>query len=281
MAERVVVVFGGGGVKGLAHAGAWKAIQEFGIDVAEIVGTSIGSLVGACISGGWTAERLITQAKSLKRQDIVTLNRWAFLLNGISEPSVFRSDAFIQYLDEVLPVTTFDQLGLPLSMNAVHLETGRVDWFGTGGRTDVPIALAVYASCALPLFYPPADIYGELYVDGGVRDALPIQRAAERGADLIIAIDVSAGDVKDSKDTVSKGMVAIHHRVFDIMASSRKRELLDEWTGPELVYVRPRLDGMSTFDFGRTDYFLEEGYRAAREVLAERFGKPADRRSAG
>jgi NTE family protein len=282
MAERVVVVFGGGGVKGLAHAGAWSAIQEFGIEVAEIVGTSIGSLVGACIAGGWSAERLTAQAKALKRQDIVSLNRWAFLLNGISEPSVFRSDAFVQYLDRILPVATFQELGLPVSMNAVHLETGRMDWFGTGGRTDVPVALAVYASCALPLFYPPADIYGELYVDGGVRDTLPIRRAVDRGADMIIAIDVSAGDVKDSKDTVSKGMVAIHHRVFDIMASSRKHEMLDGWDGPELVYVRPRLDGMSTFDFEKTDYFLEEGYRATREVLVSRFGEPsADRRSAG
>jgi NTE family protein len=281
MAERIVVVFGGGGVKGLAHAGAWSAIREFGIDVAEIVGTSIGSLVGACISGGWSAERLTAQAKALRRQDIVSLNRWAFLLNGISEPSVFRSDAFVQYLDRILPVSTFQELGLPLSMNAVHLETGRMDWFGAGGRTDVPVALAVYASCALPLFYPPADIYGERYVDGGVRDTLPIQRAADRGADMIIAIDVSAGDVKDSKDTVSKGMVAIHHRVFDIMASSRKHDMLDAWTGPELVYIRPRLDGVSTFDFERTGYFLEEGYRAARQVLAARFGEPADRRTAG
>jgi NTE family protein len=281
MAERIVVVFGGGGVKGLAHAGAWSAIREFGIDVAEIVGTSIGSLVGACISGGWSAERLTAQAKALRRQDIVSLNRWAFLLNGISEPSVFRSDAFVQYLDRILPVSTFQELGLPLSMNAVHLETGRMDWFGAGGRTDVPVALAVYASCALPLFYPPADIYGERYVDGGVRDTLPIRRAADRGADMIIAIDVSAGDVKDSKDTVSKGMVAIHHRVFDIMASSRKHDMLDAWTGPELVYIRPRLDGVSTFDFERTGYFLEEGYRAARQVLAARFGEPADRRTAG
>jgi len=282
MADRVVVVFGGGGVKGLAHAGAWTAIQEFGIDVAEIVGTSIGALVGACIAGGWSAERLAAQAKALKRQDIVSLNRWAFLLNGISEPSVFRSDAFVQYLDQVLPVTSFSELRLPVSMNAVHLETGRMDWFGAGGRTDVPVALAVYASCALPLFYPPADLYGELYVDGGVRDALPIGRAAQRGADLIIAIDVSAGDVKDSKDTVSKGLVAIHHRVFDIMASSRKHDILDGWAGPELVYIRPRLDGMSTFDFGRTDYFLEEGYRATREVLARRFSEPASGRlSAG
>lgn len=142
-----------------------------------------------------------------------------------------------------------------------------MEWFGAGGRTDVPLSRAVYASCALPVFYPPADLGGKLYVDGGVGDTLAVTRAAERGADLIIAADVGAGPVKDSQDTVSKGMVAIHHRVFDILAYAHKRDVLDNWQGPELIYIRPPLDGVSTFDFTRTEYFLEEGYRAALTAL--------------
>jgi NTE family protein len=258
---------GGGGVKGLAHAGAWRAIVESGLEVAELIGTSIGALVAACVGGGMTWEEQAGRASTQKRPDIVTLNRWAFLLNGISEPSVFRDDAFRTYLADVLPAQAFDDLVLPVSMNAVHLETGRTEWFGVGGRLDVSVADAVYASCALPLFYPPAEIDGELYVDGGVMDPLPVERAAERGADLILAIDVGAGPVKDSKDTVSKGRVAVHHRVFDIMAYSRKRALLDSWSGPPLVYVRPRLDGYSTFDFDNQEYFLQEGHRATREAI--------------
>jgi len=281
MPERVILVLGGGGVKGLAHTGAWRAIEEFGIPVSEIVGTSIGSLVGACIAGGQTSAELLARARALKRQDIVALNRWAFLLNGIGESAVFRSNALQNYLEEALPVERFEQLSMPLSINAVHLETGRMDWFGVDGRTDVTLAQAVYASCALPLFYPPAEIYGETYVDGGVRDALPVERAAERGADLVIAIDLSAGEVMDSKDTISKGLVAIHHRVFDIMVYTRKRDRLLGWKGPELLYVRPRLDGYSTFDFGPTDFFLDEGYRATREILEKRFGEPLPQRSVG
>src|SRR5690606_41105794 len=86
------------------------------------------------------------------------------------------------------------------------------------------------------------------YVDGGVGDALAIDRAAGRDVDLVIAIDVSSGPVKDSLDTVSNGLVAIHHRVFDIMSHARRRERLAAWSGPPLVHVRPRLDGYSTFD---------------------------------
>jgi NTE family protein len=234
------------------------------------VGTSIGALVGAMIAAGEEWSALSLRALALTKQDIVVLNRWALLLNGIRQTSIFRGDTYQAYVRSVLPIEDFDDLRIPLAVNAVQLETGEMEWFGAGGRLDVPLADAIYASCALPVFYPPADIDGRYYVDGGVKDPLPIRRAAARGADRVIAIDVGAGPVKDSKDTLSKGMVAVHHRVFDIMAYERKRYELDRWAGPELIYVRPKLDGLSTFDFTRTQYFLDEGYRAMVEVLEGR-----------
>lgn len=275
---RTILVLGGGGVKGMAHVGAWKAVQEAGIEVAEIVGTSIGALVGACVAGGMGWNDLAPLALRLQKSDIVRLNRWALLINGIRQPSVFHDYTFRNYIRSVLPVTEFADLALPLGMNAVDLETGKMEWFGAGGRMDVPLADAVYASCALPVFYPPAEIDGRHLVDGGVGDSLPVRRAAERGADLVIAVDVGAGEVKDALDTVSKGIVAIQHRVFDILSYARRRQHLDTWEGPPLIYIRPRLDGYSTFDFARTQYFLEEGYRATREALADwsRAAVPAD-----
>src|SRR5690606_33936878 len=172
----------------------------------------------------------------------------------------------------------FADLQIPLGMNAVGREEGKRVWLGAGGMTDAPLADAIYASCALPVFYPPAEIGGRHLVDGGVGDSLPVRRAAERGADLVIAVDVGAGEVKDALDTVSKGIVAIQHRVFDILSYARRRQHLDTWEGPPLIYIRPRLDGYSTFDFARTQYFLEEGYRATREALADwsRAAVPAD-----
>lgn len=267
MVKKTILVLGGGGVKGMTQAGAWRAIQEAGIQVSEIVGTSIGALVGACIAAGQGWSELSEAAVALKKPDIVLLNRWALLLNGIRQPSVFQSEPLLAYIESVLPATRFSELSTPLAMNAVDLESGDVEWFGVGGRTDLPLSHAVYASCALPLFYPPAQIGDRYFVDGGVLDALPIERAAERGADLIIAIDAGAGKVRDSLDTVNNGLVAIHHRVLEIVGWERKRDMLASWQGPPLVYVRPRLDGFSTFDFGRTSYFLEEGYRATKEAL--------------
>lgn len=265
--ERVILVLGGGGVKGLAHIGAWHAVLEAGLPVAEIVGTSIGALVGACIAGGADYERLLSLARGLQKSDIVTLNRWALLFNGIRQASVFQGETFEQFIASVLPASRFSELRMPLSMNAVDLEMGTEEWFGTGGRTDVMLSEAVYASCALPVFYPPALVGGRHYVDGGMLDGLPIRRAAERRADRIVAIDVGAGPVKDALDTVAKGIVAIHHRVTQIMGYERKRITLETWTGPPLTYVRPELDGYSTFDFGSMEYFVAEGYRATRLAL--------------
>lgn len=265
---KTILVLGGGGVKGLTHAGAWRALQDAGIEVSEIVGTSIGALVGACIAGGQGWTELEASAVALKKPDIVLLNRWALLLNGIRQPSIFQSEALENYIERVLLVRDFEDLGLPLSVNAVDLETGEMEWFGAGGRMDVDLAKAVYASCALPLFYPPAQIGDQYFVDGGVVDPLPIERAAERGADLIIAVDAGAGKVREALDTVQNGLVAIHHRVMEIVGWERKQEMLANWKGPRLIYVRPVLDGYSTFDFAQTAYFLEEGYRATSEALA-------------
>src|SRR5690606_1161268 len=268
--ERVILVLGGGGVKGMAHVGAWKALEEAGGEVAEIVGTSIGALVGACIAGGMGWRELAPLAVSLRKRDIVSMNGRSGLLNGIRQQSVFHGERLMEHIRSMLPVERSGELSLPQSMGAVDLDTVGTAVFGAGGRSDVPLADAVYASCALPLFYPPAEIGGQHFVDGGVGDALAVERARDRGADLVVAVDVSAGPVKDSLDTISKGMVAIHHRVFDSMSYSRRPSVLGNSTGPPLLYVRPRLDGISTFDFTRTQYFLEEGYRAMRAAISSR-----------
>lgn len=266
--KRVVVVLGGGGVKGLAHVGAWKAIQEAGIRPAEIVGTSIGAFVGAAVAGGHEWAELAPRALSMVKQDIVVMNRWALLLNGIRQTSLFTATNFQAYIAKILPVTEWSKLTIPLGINAVDLETGETVWFGAGGRTDAALADAVYASCALPVFYPPARIAGGLFVDGGVLDTLPIHRAAERGAELIIAIDATASLDPDAEAAVEKGLVAIHHRVFEIVSRDLRHRRLAEWDGPEMIYVRPKLDGYTTFQFDATQYFLEEGYRATRRALA-------------
>jgi NTE family protein len=265
--SKTILVLGGGGTKGIAHVGAWRAITEAGLAVDEIVGTSIGSLIGSLIAHDMPLDEMERRARLLRKEHIIGVNRWALMFNGIRQKSVFRAYPFRGFLEDVLPVERFDELARPLGVNAVDLETGIAEWFGAGGRNDVPLAQAVYASSALPMFFPPALIDGRHFVDGGVAEVLALPRARERGAGLVIGVDVGAGAAKDALDIVSKGMVAIQHRVMDIVTYTRRQARLQLWSGPRLVYIRPRMDGYSTFDFDAIDYFLEEGYRATREVL--------------
>ena len=267
--DKTVLVLGGGGVKGVVHAGAWRALAERGKSVAEIVGTSIGALVGASIAGGSTPAELAEQARSLSKADIVDINRWALLPMGIRQESIFRGEALREYIERVLPVTEWSELSIPLSINAVDLQTGEIVWFGAGGRTDIPLTEAVYASAALPVFYPPARVNGMHLVDGGVMDTVPITRAADRGATRIIAVQASSGKQKDAADTIDKGLVAIHHRVMDIMAYARREVVEDSWFGPPILKVAPDVSGYSTFDFDAVEFFLEEGYRAMKAALGD------------
>lgn len=267
LGARPWVVLGGGGLKGLAHIGAWQALEEAGVEVSGIVGTSIGALVGACVAGGMGWSEMAPIALDLEKTDIIRVSRAAVWVNGIRAPAVFLGDTLQEYIDGILPVAEWDGLALPFQANAVDLSTGETEWFGTGARTDVPLAEVLYASAALPVLYPPALLGGRYYVDGGAVDALPLLRAEEVGATGIIAVDVGAGGQVDATQVVEKGMVAIHQRIFSIMSGRRRRESVSAWTRLPLLYVRPRLDGYDTFDFAEIRYFLEEGYRATRAAL--------------
>ncbi len=267
LGSEVWAVLGGGGLKGLAHVGAWQALEEAEVPVHGIVGTSIGALIGACIAGGMGWRDLVPLAFSLRKQDIVRINRRAVLLNGIRQESLFHGEPLREYIDRVLPVKRWEDLTMPLQVNAVDLETGQTHWFGTGADTSVRLAEAVYASTALPVFYPPAAIGSTVYVDGGTEYSLPLHRAAELGATGIVGVDVGQGRHSHPHDLLAQGMLAIHQRVFAIMSWRKRTDMVSHWTRPPLLFVRPRLDGYQTFDFDHIQYFLEEGYRAARAAL--------------
>jgi len=266
--KRVVLVLGGGGMRGMAHVGVWRAIVEAGIPVTEIIGVSIGALVGASIAGGTPADQLRMQALALQKSDTVMLNRWALLFNGIRQQSVFRGDTFRAYIESVLPVPSFSELKIPLQVNAVAIGSGKEEWFGEHGRGDVALADAVYASCALPVFYPPVQIGAEWYMDGGIATTLPIARALACGADQVLAVDVGANPVTDPADIVEKGLVAIHHRTTQIMGYAKRQESLAWPKDADVVYIKPELQTYSTFDFANVELFIDEGYRAARAAFS-------------
>jgi NTE family protein len=267
LGERIWLVLGGGGLKGLAHIGVWRALGEAGVPVAGVVGTSIGALVGALIASGTSWGEMRRLARELRREDIARVNRRAVLFNGIRQVSVFRGDVLHEFYESILPGVGWDSLRLPLLVNAVDLATGRTTWFGTGERTDVALVEALYASSALPVLYPPAAIGEAAFVDGGTEHPLALARADATDGTGLIGVDVGAGETGESARILEQGMIAVHQRIFSIMTWRRRNDLVRHWRGKPLLYVRPRLDGFGTFDFDQVEYFVEEGYRAMSQAL--------------
>lgn len=263
------VVLGGGGLKGLGHIGAWRAIREAGVEPVGIVGTSIGALVGVCLGAGMSCEELDERARALEREDIVRVRRRAVWINGVKSSSLYQGEPLREHLGSILPVEDWSELQFPVQVNTVDLGTGETEWFGPGARTDVSPLDAVLASASLPVLYPPVEIDGRFLVDGGVGDALPLHRAAELGASGVVGVDVGSTRIADGPATVERGMVAIHQRVFSLMAGRRRRATIEGWSAPPLIYVRPRLAGYAGFEFDSVSYFLDEGYRAAKEALED------------
>lgn len=263
-----VLVLGGGGMKGVAHVGAWKAIEEAGIRVDAIMGCSIGALVGCTIAGGHGWRELAEIARALKKDDIVSINRRAVLFGGVREEAVFDGPHYLEYIRRNVPLKSFGDARIPIRVNAVSLVSGTERWFGTGVDEETPVADAIYGSCAIPIYFPPLKLNGDVLVDGGVMDVLPVKAAAEWARDRIIAIDVGSEIVPPAEGYFDHGMIAIHDRVLTLnLQEQRRRALEDEWTGPPLLTIRPRIGHLGGWVFDRTQYFLEEGYRATREAL--------------
>lgn len=267
-APDTVLVLGGGGMKGIAHVGAIKALEEAGIRPDAIIGTSIGGLVATLVAGGLGWRELTEITRKLKKEDIVSVNRRALWLGGVRAMSVFEEERFVGWLERVLPTRHFAELIVPLRINATSLVSGEEVWFGSGHREDVDLVTAVYASCALPVYFPPARVGDDVLVDGGVLNVLALSEAAAWGARRVIAVDVGADFLPPREGYFEQGLVAIHDRVLNLNMQKQRRERADRFSDLPTLYIRPEIGHLHTFDFDRTQFFMEEGYRAAREALA-------------
>lgn len=266
-APRTVLVLGGGGMKGTAHVGAWKALEEAGIVPDAIVGTSIGALVGCSIAAGMGWRELAEMSLGLTRDDIVSINRRAVFMGGVREEAVFNGDHYREWIRRNLPLERFADACVPVRVNAVSLVRCEEAWFGTGADEAIDPADAVYASCSIPLYFPPLRRDGDVLVDGGILNVLPVDQAFAWGAERVVAIDVGSEIQPPAKDYFDRGMIALHDRVLTMNIAAQRCRNLQAWKDLPVTVVRPRIGHLGTWDFHRTQFFLEEGYRATREAL--------------
>ncbi len=266
-APRTVLVLGGGGMKGTAHVGVWRALEEAGIVPDAIVGTSIGALIGCSIAGGMGWRELADMALALRRDDIVSINRRAVWMGGVREEAVFNGAHYRAWIERNLPLASFRDARVPVRVNAVSLVACAEAWFGTGVDEEIDPVDAVYASCAIPIYFPPLKRAGDVLVDGGILNVVAVDQAFAWGAERVIAIDVGSEILPPAAGFFERGMIAMHDRLLTMNIDAQRHRNQEAWMGRPVTVVRPRIGHLGTWDFHRTRYFLEEGFRATREAL--------------
>jgi NTE family protein len=263
--RKIALVLGGGGIKGFAHIGVLKALEEYGIRPTVFAGTSIGAMLAAATVGGMAPDELARRAESLKRKDLFRINHFGMLMDRMKSRSIYMEEPLRELTAAVVPEGTFDSVKSRLLVNTVDLERGTQIVWGLPGLRDVSVQDAVYASCALPGFFPPGQVDGRMCVDGGVIDNLPAYIAG-LGTDMVIAVDVGSSDLARLPGIASQGFATIYMRAATTMMHSLQQFPLSQWSGPPMLLIRPKV-GRDWLSFSGSAENIREGYRAAARAL--------------
>jgi NTE family protein len=260
------LVLSGGGLKGLAHIGVLRALEERGLTPGLVVGSSIGSLVAATWAGGMPIDEMATRALAVRRRNVFQVAHTDMAFRRMLAPSVYRREPLDALIGSLVGDRTFRNLAHRLLINTVDLNAGVQVMFGLPGLQDVRVADAVFASCALPGIFPPREIRGRTYVDGAVIENLPVRIAAAAGSGPIVAVNVAATSVLRTA-IEQQGFAATYIRGLEVVMQTQIESHLRGWNATPLVLIQPRVEDVSMFAFDRTEELIHEGYRATIEVL--------------
>ena len=171
------LALGGGFARGIVHVGVLKVLEQEGIPVSFVAGTSVGALIGAAYCSGVSPAELEEIAARVRFKDLArwTLSRYGFATNL----------RMITFLKKILKVHTFEELQIPLAVTATDFGSGEGVVFRTG-----PLIDAVRASCAYPGVFLPVKVNGRLLVDGMLAHSLPTKPARDMGANKVLAVSL-------------------------------------------------------------------------------------------
>lgn len=255
----------------------------------------MGAVVGAALGAGMPFDQIRRRAMGIRRKDVAPFDPLVVVM-GLFARSLFPASALRKAIGRIVPKTRFEYLRIPLTVTATDLDTGELLLLGGPERRghgaeadrrgrDIELEDALYASCALPLYFPPLEADGRRLGDGGLRAVLPIAPALEleKDADLFVAVDVGPGF--DERGPAQNGdqpqppdapvpakiprVVRTHGEAMRIMMAEQKEHALAEWPkeGPRLVYVRAVAEREATFAVDRVQEYVEMGYQATKKAL--------------
>lgn len=276
----VVLALSGGGVRGIAHIGVIKALEEAEIPIDGIAGTSIGAIVGSFYAAGYSIAEMETlvrevdwssifldapQRKSLPLSSKSAQSRYLLELQFKgTQPyipsALVTGQTLSNYLIDKLyrapyrGEPDFDHLKVPFIAVATDLKNGDRILFRSGD-----LAEAILASMALPLLITPVQYQDRLLIDGGVAENIPVFAARDLG-DFVIAVDATMPPILGPPPHQPW---VIANQVTGLMAEDRNRDLIDQAD----IAIAPLADSLSTFSFVKPDLLIDMGYQATRELI--------------
>ncbi|WP_416199672.1 MAG: patatin-like phospholipase family protein [Pseudomonas helleri] len=293
---KIGLVLSGGAARGLAHVGVLKALEEQGIHIDAIAGTSMGAVIGGLYATGYKIDELEKLALSIDWQealsdsparedvpfrrkqddrDFLVRQKLSFRDDGsLGLPlGVIQGQNLALLLESLLAhssdVRDFDKLPIPFRAVATDIVSGEKVVFRKGHLPQV-----IRASMSIPAVFAPVEINGQLLVDGGMVDNIPVDVAREMGVDLVIVVDIG---------TPLRGRKELN-TVFDILNQSitlmtrSNSEVQLATLKPDDVLIKPSLASIGATDFGRSEEIINAGYRAT-QILENRLAslrQPAD-----
>jgi NTE family protein len=274
---KVGLVLSGGGAKGLAHIGALKVIEEAGVQIDYIGGTSMGAIVGALYASGYSANELDSIFRTMNFERLIQDNlprsaktfyekedseRYALTLPfnnfKISIPTAYSGgeniyQELVKLLYHVKDVKNFNELPIPFICVATNIETGEEVLLNKGYLPE-----AIMASGTLPSLFEPARIDGMMLVDGGVVNNYPIEHVKEMGADIVIGLDVQHG-LSDQLALQSATEVLMQINNFQAVSAMEEKSKLTD------IYIKPDIADYSLLDFDLGELIVSLGERTARK----------------
>jgi NTE family protein len=246
----VALVLGGGAARGFAHIGVIRVLEQERIPVDLVVGTSVGSLIGALYASQRDSFELEWIAFQLEKDDLFDFG----LVNALMGMGYARGAKLEKFVREKVGQRDIEKLRVPFAAVATDLNWGHRVVLDAG-----PVGPAVRASSAIPGVFEPVLHQGKLLVDGGLVDNIPIDVAREKGADVVIAVDIS----EDVGNTEIKNALDVILQAANIVFEQNVSAL----RGQADVLVTPAVGDVKMLDFSQKKRCMQAGIEAARQAM--------------
>jgi len=267
--RKVGLALSGGGARGLAHIGVIKVLERENVPIDLLAGTSMGGIVAALYATGLSAREMQEVARRISspRQLLTLVDR------SLPRRGLLQGRKVVEYLAQWLGELTFDQLKIPLALVAADLNACQKVVLQEGSVLD-----AVRATIALPGLLAPLEREGQLLVDGGLMDNLPVDIVRQMGADVVIAVDIATDQAAvilfaeelHRHPLVPNGLVdtlEVLWRSVDYLTREVNRRVLEECP-PDLL-ISPKIPAGVTAitGFTRAAETIAAGEKAAIDAL--------------